>query len=199
MQDADDARDDDSEGLAPPMTGGEVSKDARDAARWEACEDGIETLREGDAVGAIALLEAVAKADPGNPYAFHFLGAAHYEREAWDKALAGYLQALQLSPQYLGARVGAGQTLRMMGHADRAIRMGKMALMLRRDDPDALFLLGLCYYQLGERKPAYGFLQRFLATGPEAEVRLEVEGLLNLIRGEVFPGDDDGDERDQDD
>lgn len=196
MQDADDARDDDSTGPAGAAGG---TKDARDAARWEACEEGIETLREGDAAGAIKVLEAVAAADPGNPYAFHFLGAAHYEREAWDKALAGYLQALQLAPQYLGARVGAGQTLRMMGHADRAIRMGKQALALRRDDPDALFLLGLCYYQLGERKPAYGFLQRFLATGPEVEVRLEVEGLLNIIRGEVFPGDDDGDERDQDD
>ncbi|MCA9532322.1 MAG: tetratricopeptide repeat protein [Myxococcales bacterium] len=167
--------------------------DARDAARWEACEEGVELLHEGEIDEAIAAFEEVALQDPQNPYAFHFLGAAHFEREAWDKALAGYLRALQLAPQYLGARVGAGQTLRMMGQPERAIRMGKQALALRRDDPDALFLLGLCYYQLGERKPAYGFLQRFLATSPEVEVRLEVEGLLNIIRGEVFPGDDDSD------
>jgi tetratricopeptide (TPR) repeat protein len=175
--------------------------DERDAARWEACEEGVELLREGETEEAIALFEDVALDDPENPYAFHFLGAAHYEREAWEKALAAYLRALQLSPDYLGARVGAGQTLRMMGQADRAIRMGKQALALRRDDPDALFLLGLCYYQLGERKPAYGFLQRFLGTSPEVEVRLEVEGLLNLIRGEQFPGndDDDGGDSDQDD
>ncbi|MBP7685634.1 MAG: hypothetical protein KBB95_27195, partial [Deltaproteobacteria bacterium] len=64
MQDADDARDDDSEGLPQAAGGGEVSKDARDAARWEACEEGIETLREGDAAGAIKVLEAVAAADP---------------------------------------------------------------------------------------------------------------------------------------
>ena len=119
------------------------TRDAQDAARGEASEEGVELLREGDATGAIAALESVAARDPGNPYAFHFLGAAHYEQEAWEKALAGYLRALQLSPQYLGARVGAGQALRMMGQPERAIRMGKQALMLRRDDPDALFLLGL--------------------------------------------------------
>ena len=45
MQDADDARDDDSEGLPQAAGGGEVSKDARDASRWEACEEGIETLQ----------------------------------------------------------------------------------------------------------------------------------------------------------
>lgn len=180
--------DDDSPDLDPRAA---LGPDERDAARWEACEEGVELLREGDVDGAIAHFEAVAVQDAQNAYAFHFLGAAHYEREAWDKALAAYLEALQRAPQYLGARVGAGQTLRMMGQPERAIRMGKQALMLRRDDPDALFLLGLCYYQLGERKPAFGFLQRFLATGPEVEVRLEVEGLLDLIRGEVFPGSDD--------
>ena len=184
--------------LPEPGPNAAETPDQQDAARWEACEEGVELLREGETDEAIALFEDVALDDPENPYAFHFLGAAHYEREAWEKALAGYLQALKVSPQYLGARVGAGQTLRMMGKADAAIRMGKQALVLRRDDPDALFLLGLCYYQLGERKPAYGFLTRFLATSPEAEVRLEVEGLLNLIRGEQFPGDDDADGGDSD-
>ncbi len=170
----------------------EATGDDLDGDRWEACEEGAELLHEGEIEAAIDLLEAVAQDDPENPYAFHFLGACYFERNELEKALAGYVQALELSPRYLGAMIGAGQTLRMMGKPEKAIRMGKQALMLQRDDPDALFLLGVCYFQLGERKPAYGFLQRFLATSPEVEIRLEVEGMLQIIRGEVFPADEDG-------
>ena len=83
--------------------------------------------------------------------------------------------------------LGAGQTLRMMGEHERAIRMGQEALRVQKDDPDALYLLGAVHFQRGENKLAFGYLSRFLETGPELEVALEVEGMLQIVRGEVLP------------
>ena len=89
--------------------------------------------------------------------------------------------------------IGAGQTLRMMGVYDRAIRMGQRVLPGRPEDPDALFLLGAIHFQRGENQAAKRYLERFMETNPELEVALEVEGMLQVVRGEVlpFPGAED--------
>ncbi|MGD8316436.1 MAG: tetratricopeptide repeat protein, partial [Myxococcales bacterium] len=110
--------------------------------RWEAAEEGIELLHAGDADRAIDELLRVVRDDPENEYAYHFLGHAYFEKEAFPEALKSYVEALRLAPDYVGAMVGAGQTLRMMGEYDRAIRMGRRVLEIRQDDPDALFLVG---------------------------------------------------------
>ncbi|MGD8607364.1 MAG: tetratricopeptide repeat protein [Myxococcales bacterium] len=161
--------------------------------RWEAAEEGIELLHAGDADRAIDELLRVVRDDPENEYAYHFLGHAYFEKEAFPEALKSYVEALRLAPDYVGAMVGAGQTLRMMGEYDRAIRMGRRVLEIRQDDPDALFLVGAAHFQKGENQPAKQYLERFLETNPELEVALEVEGMLQVVRGEVlpFPGAED--------
>jgi len=168
-------------------------QDDQDEARWEAAEEGMELLGAGEAEAAIAELGRVISADPDNAHAHYFLGQAHYEREAYPEALACYVRALALAPRHLGARIGAGHTLRMMGEHERALRMGHEILALAPDDPDALYLLGSVHFQRGENELAHGFLQRFLETGPELEVALEVEGMLQILRGEVASalGDED--------
>ena len=106
-------------------------------------------------------------------------------------------QAVQLMPTQdraaVGAMLGAGQTLRMMGEYDRAIRMGQRVLQKQEDDGDALFLVGATHFQKGENEAAKRYLERFLETSPELEVALEVEGMLQVVRGEVlpFPGAED--------
>jgi len=164
-------------------------------ARWDAVEDGVEILREGDATGAIALLTRVSEEDPDNEYALHYLGAAYFETQEWQRSLKAYLSALELSPGYLGAIIGAGHTLRMMGELDKALRMGKQALLKRKDDQDALYLMGLAHYQRGDKAAAIDYFERFLLSRPEAEVRTEIQGLLQVLRGQVVPLEED----DQDD
>ena len=155
--------------------------------RWDAVEEASELLQEGEVQRAIAALQSVVDTDPANPYAHHFLGHGYFEQEDFSRALAGYVRALELAPGYPGAMIGAGQSLRMMGEFERAIRMGKEVLRVRKDDADALYLLGAVYFQRGENKLAHGFLQRFLETDPDIEVAMEVEGMMQVIRGEVLP------------
>jgi len=154
---------------------------------WEAAEEGMELLHAGEIDRAVNELLRVARQDPDNEYAFHFLGHAYFEKEAYPEALKSYIEALRLAPEYVGAMIGAGQTLRMMGEYDRAIRMGKRVLQKDQDDADALFLVGAAHFQKGENQAAKRYLERYLETGPELEVALEVEGMLQVVRGEVLP------------
>jgi cytochrome c-type biogenesis protein CcmH/NrfG len=156
-------------------------------SHWEAVEDAIELLGTGLVDEAIDELRRLGAEEPENEYAFYFLGNALYEKKDYDKALAAYVRALELAPGYVGAMIGAGQALRMLGQHERAMRMGKEVLRLRKDDPDALYLLGLVAFQRGEYKLAHGLFARFLETGPEAEVRIEVEGIMQICRGEALP------------
>lgn len=164
-----------------------AAEEEADKARWAACEEGIELLHEGNFEAAVLELSDVVAEDEQNEYAAQFLGTAYYEQQKFEQALACFVRAMELKPRYLGALIGAGQTLRLMGQTERAIRMGKEVLRLHPDDPDALYLLGACHFQRGENRLAHGFLQRFLETGPEVEVMLEVQGMMQIIRGEVFP------------
>ena len=158
--------------------------------RWDAVDEGVELLREGSAAEAVKELLRVAEADPDNEYAYHYLGASYFELQQWQHALKAYLTAIEKNPSYLGAMIGAGHTLRMMGELDRAIRMGKQALLKRKEDQDALYLLGLAHYQRGDKAAALDYLGRFMASGPELEARHEVQGLLQVLRGEVVPLED---------
>ena len=109
----------------------------------------------------------------------------YFEREDYARALKCYVAALDAKPKYIGAMIAAGQSLRMLGDHERAIRMAKQVLRLEADDPDALFLLGAVHFQRGEHALAIGPLERFIQTRPEIEVAMEVEGMLQICRGEV--------------
>ena len=157
--------------------------------RWEAAQEGAELLREGDRDAAIAELERVITEQPENEYAHHFLGAAHYEAGNFMKAMKAYLRAIELAPEYTGAMVGLGHTLRMLGRLDDAIKSGREVLRHEghKEDPDALWLLALAYYARGDEALARTSIERFLETRPEAELALEAQGLLQVLRGEVVP------------
>lgn len=155
--------------------------------RWEAAEEGAELLGEGFVDEAVAELTRVLGDDPDNEYALYFLGQAYFEKQDWPRALKAYLRALEVRPEYLGARIGAGHTLRMMNRLDEAVRMGKAALALKKDDADALYLLGVVSFTRGENNEARAYLERFMESGPEAEVALEVTGMLQVLRGETLP------------
>ena len=167
--------------------------DESESERWEAAEEGIELLHSGETDRAIDELVRVTREDPTNEYALHFLGHAYFQKEAFPEALKSYVEALKVAPEYVGAMIGAGQTLRMMGEYDRAIRMGRRVLQKREDDGDGLYLVGAAHFQKGENQAAKRYLERFLQTNPELEIALEVEGMLQVIRGEVlpFPGAED--------
>jgi tetratricopeptide (TPR) repeat protein len=154
-----------------------------DAERWDAAQEGAELVREGEIDAAIAELTRVIEEDGDNAYAYYFLGAAHFEAGNFEKAMKAYVLALDRAPDYLGAMVSLGHTLRMLGRYDQALRMGRAVLERKKDDADALHLMGLTHYARGDEAAAVSYLRRFLDTSPELEVAQEARGLLEILEG----------------
>jgi len=148
-------------------------------------------LAEGEPEQAVVELSRVVAESPANEYAHFYLGTAHFERNDYERALACYVRALELVPTYVGARVAAGQTLRLLGRHEHALRMGRAVLEQDKADPDALHLCGMVCFQRAEYAAARAYLERFLETSPELEVALEVEGMLQILRGEATALDDE--------
>jgi tetratricopeptide (TPR) repeat protein len=90
------------------------------------------------------------------------------------------------------ALIGAGWALHALGRYREALKVGRQLLLKVKEDPDGLYLLGLCHYAMGDRAAALGYLTRFLQTRPELEVALEVDGLIKVLRGELSPMPGDG-------
>ncbi len=156
-------------------------------SRWEAAEEAAERLKDGDPDGAVTAAQEVLALDARNEYAWFFLGCAHFEKGDLGSALKAFVRALEIAPAYLGAMVNLGHTLRLLGRHDEAIRLGREILHRAPEDGDALYLLGLTFFARGDAAAASAHLERFLNTRPEAELALEVSGMLQTLRGEVVP------------
>ena len=156
---------------------------------WEAAQAGAELIAEGAAEQAVRELQALIERDPQNEYAYFHLGSAHYELHDYPRALSAYVHALEIAPTYIGAMINAGHTLRLLGRYQQAIRMAHQVLARDKNDPDALYLLGAAHFAHGDNQAAEKYLQHFLKTRPEPEVMLEVEGMLQVIHGNVVPAE----------
>jgi cytochrome c-type biogenesis protein CcmH/NrfG len=160
---------------------------ASDDEAWDAAQAGADLIADGEPQRAVETLQGLIERDPRNEHAYFFLGAAHYELGDFPRALRAYVTALSLVPDYLGAMINAGHTLRMLGRYDQAIRMGQQVLARRKDDPDALFLLGASHFARGDNASAANYLSSFLRTGPEVEAATEAHGMLQIIEGQIVP------------
>ena len=160
---------------------------ASDDEAWDAAQAGADLIADGEPERAVQALQRLIQLEPRNEHAYFFLGAAHYELGDYAKALSAYVTALSLVPNYLGAMINAGHTLRLLGRYDQAIRMGQQVLARHKDDPDALFLLGASHFARGDNASAANYLRSFLNTGPEVEAATEAHGMLQIIEGQIVP------------
>jgi len=161
-------------------------KDA-DARHWEAVEEATELLAEGKHFEALTVLRDVIRADRENPYAYHWVGVALWEKGEIEPARDAYEAAVKLAPDYLGARVGLSHALRELGNARAALREAREALRRFPKDGDATLAAGLAEAALGNRKQARRDLGAFLERAPELESSLEVKQILEMLG----IGDDD--------
>jgi tetratricopeptide (TPR) repeat protein len=157
------------------------TRNAEDVARWDAVEEATELMQEGRFVDALVALRDVIKADPRNPYAYHFLGAALFETGQHETARDAYRAALRLAPNYLGSRVALSHVLRTLGDLDGALSQASEALRRFPGDGDAMQAAGLAYAAKGNKKAARKQLQGFLASNPVLEAKLEVEQILGML------------------
>jgi cytochrome c-type biogenesis protein CcmH/NrfG len=175
---------------------GPMQDDARDRELWAQAEEGAELMSEGEYQAAIDELSRVVAEEPSNHYALFFLGSALLEVGEASRALKAFVSALQLEPEYPGALIGAGWALHTLGKFREGIRVGRQVLTNKKDDPDALYLLGLCHYALDDRAAALGYLQRFVDTRPEIEVAMEADAIMQILRGEAQPMEEPDDDDD---
>ena len=156
-----------------------------DSEHWDSAEEGAERLAEGDIEGARAELERLIADEPDNPYAYFFLGGAHFEAGDFERAMKAYLLTLERAPRHAGALSGLGHSLRLLGRYQEALKVGVQILARDKEDADGHYLMGLCHFARGEEAEATVHFERFLETGPEVETAQEVRGLLSILRGEV--------------
>ncbi|MCB9667525.1 MAG: tetratricopeptide repeat protein [Myxococcales bacterium] len=162
-----------------------MSESDPNEVRWDAVGEALELLREGDTEQALKELQRILVEDADNEYGHYYLGVAYFERGEFVPAMKAYLRAIELAPAYLGAMLGLGHALRMLGRYQESIRVGREVLIQQPEDPDALHLLGLAHFAQGDEAEARDYLQRFLNTRPEVEVQMEVEGMLEVLGGNV--------------
>lgn len=154
----------------------------RDAAHWDAVEEATDLLHEERYREALEVLRDVIAADAQNPYAYFFLGQAFYEVGELEPSRDAYRACLLLAPKHLGARIALCHVLRKLGDVRGAIKEGMEALEQAPADSDALYAVGLAYAARGDDPAARRYLEAFLKTKPELEVRLEVEALLESMK-----------------
>lgn len=154
----------------------------RDAEHWAAVEDATDLLHEERFHEALVVLRELISQDRTNPYAFFFLAQALYEVGELEPSRDAYRACLKLAPKHLGARIALCHVLRKLGDHREAIKEGMIALEQAPADSDALYAVGLAYLARGDEPAARRYLEAFLKTKPELEVRLEVEALLGTIK-----------------
>ncbi len=163
--------------------------DPEDAARWDAVEEATELLHEGRYRDALYVLRDAAKADPRNPYAYHFMGVALYELGELEPSRDAYRAATRLAPSYLGARINLSHTLRMLNDTRGAIAEAQVALRLAPDDGDVFYAVGRAHAAAGNRSAAKLYLEAFLKTKPELEPAFEARQILATLGGGTGPID----------
>lgn len=169
-------------------------RDAADAMRWEAVEEATELLHEERYHEALAQLRDVLASDPKNGYAYFYVGVCFYECGEMEPARDAYEACTRVAPLHLGARVSLAHVRRKLGDFRGAITEGLKALEISPGDGDALYAVGSAYAARGEDAAARKYLEAFLHTRPELEIRLEVEALLGRIGGgpvSADPSEDD--------
>ncbi|AKT39365.1 uncharacterized protein CMC5_035120 [Chondromyces crocatus] len=172
-----------------------MSTPSKDAAHWEAVEEATELLQERKYHEALSTLRDVIQRDAANAYAYFFVGQAMWELEQLEPARDAYRAAVQLAPDYLGARVSLSHALRRLGDHQAAVGQAQEARRRFPDDPDALYALGMAHAALGQRFLARKHLQGYLATNPEVEAKQEVQQILETLgiggEGEPIEFDED--------
>lgn len=77
-------------------------------------------IEEGDYLGAVSLLTAVAQRQPDNAEVFNYLGYANRKLGNYDRALTHYQRALSLDPKHRGAHEYLGELYLSTGEIEKA-------------------------------------------------------------------------------
>ena len=128
---------------------------------WEGCPQiGLASQKQGSKKQSIDAVERCLAFDTRDADALFFLGHAVETIQQYDRAGKLYQQCLGVSPRYPDCRAGYARVLIHQGHAAEARKIGADTLRETPDFIDALLVMGLADWRLGNVKEAREYLER---------------------------------------
>lgn len=144
---------------------------------------GVIARQQGDAAGAVGLIEQALRVKPEGAAAHCNLGAALQDLGRAEAALASYDRALGLDPNYAMAHYNRGNTLRKLGRPREAVAAYERALALRPAYPEAWCNRAAALLDAGEAQAALASSERALAgRRPYAEASCVRANALFALR-----------------
>jgi Flp pilus assembly protein TadD len=138
----------------------DVPKEALD--KFKKASDKVQA---NDAKGAVPLYEAAIAAYPNFAAAYYELGHAYVRMNELDKALAAFVKAIELKPDYSEAKYYVGYTHFLKG-TDDELRIAAAIfddVLKAKDTPDVHYYLGITLARLHYPDPAIVHLKAALA------------------------------------
>lgn len=162
----------------PDLGEGADPKDRVDDFRaWEAA---TRTLEAGESATAVAALEPLVAADPGNPVFRGSLARAAREAGDLERALGLYREAIAAAPDDADGWYNLAAAYKEAGRLQEALAAATEALRHDPRRPDAMNLLGLALLAGGDPAAAAAQLQRAVDLDPRHAVAWN--NLGNVLR-----------------
>ncbi len=138
----------------------------------------------GDATGALALLDAAIEREPDNVAARLARGEAHLDADDLAGARADYDRAVELDPADDKALKGQAWTAIRDGRAAEAVVSYAVALRLDPSDVNALWGRAMAYYQIGRVERALDDYRALKVAAPDSDAGIagEMRALVRLNR-----------------
>jgi len=135
----------------------------------------------GDLQGALEKYQQVLEQEPDDDLAHYDVGVVQYSLERYEEALASIDRAAALQPERADFLMLRGNTLIRLERHDEAIRDYEEALRLDPSQIEAYYSIGLAHYNKREYATAVTWLKRYLDSGPPADRRERVQGLIEFL------------------
>jgi putative PEP-CTERM system TPR-repeat lipoprotein len=139
----------------------------------------------GDYPRARELSRAMLLTHPENPATLHLAGATEFQLNALAQAETYLTQAVQLQPQFMGARRLLAQTYLQSDRPAKAVAVLQPLLDRPGVDVDTLLLAGRAYLLVDDTKAADAIFKRAGALRPkDNKVRAEL-AIAQLVKGKA--------------
>lgn len=117
-----------------------------------------------------------------SPEFYNNRGQMYGMRGQADLALADFLKAIELKPDFDEAHNNAGIVFMMKGKTDEALKHFETASAIDPKNTEAQFNLGEFYYSKGHIDRAFGYYQKVIELNPKSSAALNRRGLIYGIK-----------------
>ena len=150
---------------------------------------GVAYSNKADLENARMVYEKSLALDKKNPVIYNNLGWDYYyltlktkDQRIFQKCVESFKKAIELDPKYVSSYNGLGEAYRLADNLDGAIYCWEKALQLKPDFDQALYSLGLAYFDKGETAKALGYFTQYKERYSQLLTPEESKELDDLIQ-----------------